>query len=189
MKDMILVSRSSMPDFNSYIDEIKDLWESHWITNMGVKHIQLQKELSKYLNVRYMDLVCNGHMALELAMQSLDLHGEVITTPFTFASTTLAIVRSGLKPVFCDINPYDYTIDTSQIEKLITDKTCAILPVHVYGNVCDTKEIDRIAKKYGLKVIYDAAHAFGVKKDGQGIGSFWRCIHVQYTCNKSISYN
>ena len=172
MKDKIFVSRSSMPEFDVYIEEIKDLWESHWLTNMGVKHKKLQKELSQFLGVEYIDLVCNGHMALELAMQTLKLQGEVITTPFTFASTTLAIIRNGLQPVFCDIDPYTYTIDTTKIENLITERTCAIVPVHVYGNICDVNEIDRIAKKYGLKVIYDAAHAFGVKKDGQGIGAF-----------------
>jgi dTDP-4-amino-4,6-dideoxygalactose transaminase len=105
-------------------------------------------------------------------MQAFDLKGEVITTPFSFASTTHAIVRNGLKPVFCDINPDDYTIDTSKIESLITDKTSAIVPVHVYGNTCNVEEIDRIAKKYGLKVIYDSAHAFGEKYKGIGIGAF-----------------
>lgn len=172
MEERIFVSRSSMPEFQDYIKEIKELWESHWLTNMGVKHIQLEKELKEFLGVEYIGLVCNGHMALELAMQTLNLQGEVITTPFTFASTTLAIIRSGLQPVFCDIDPENYTIDTTKLEQLITERTCAIVPVHVYGNVCDVEKIDRIAKKYGLKVIYDAAHAFGIKKDGRGIGSF-----------------
>ncbi len=172
MEEKILVSRSSMPEFQDYIEEIKELWESHWLTNMGVKHKQLEKELKEFLGVNYINLVCNGHMALELALQMLNLQGEVITTPFTFASTTLAIVRSGLKPVFCDIDPETYTIDTTRLEQLITERTCAIVPVHVYGNICDVDEIDRIAKKYGLKVIYDAAHACGIEKDGRGIGSF-----------------
>jgi dTDP-4-amino-4,6-dideoxygalactose transaminase len=111
-------------------------------------------------------------MSLELTMQALGLKGEVITTPFTFASTTHAIVRNGLTPVFCDIKADDYTIDTDKIESLITDKTSAIVPVHVYGNVCDVEAIENIAKKHGLKVIYDAAHAFGVRYKGQGIGPF-----------------
>lgn len=168
----ILVTRSSMPDYEEYCEEIRELWESRWLTNMGIKHKQLQAELKKYLGVENIDLLTNGHMALELSMQALNLQGEVITTPFTFASTTHAIVRNGLKPVFCDINPVDYTIDTSKIEELITDKTCAIVPVHVYGNICNIEEIERIANKYGLKVIYDAAHTFGVKYKGRGIGSY-----------------
>ena len=118
------------------------------------------------------DLLTNGHMALELSMQALNLHGEVITTPFTFASTTHAIVRNGLKPVFCDVDPVDFTMDVSKLEALITDKTCAIVPVHVYGNVCNVEEIERIAKKYDLKVIYDAAHTFGVRYKGRGVGNF-----------------
>ena len=172
MGDKILVTRSSMPDLNEYVDEIKELWETHWLTNMGVKHQKLQKDLEEYLSVEHIDLLTNGHMALELTLQAMDLQGEVITTPFTFASTTHAIIRNGLKPVFCDINPEDFTMDVSKIEALITDKTCAILPVHVYGNVCNVEEIQRIADKYGLKVIYDAAHTFGERYDNKGIGSF-----------------
>lgn len=172
MKEKILVTRSSMPPMEEYIDEIKDLWDSHWLTNMGVKHKELQKLLKEYLTVENVDLLTNGHMSLELTMQALGLKGEVITTPFTFASTTHAIVRNGLTPVFCDIKADDYTIDTDKIESLITDKTSAIVPVHVYGNVCDVEAIENIAKKHGLKVIYDAAHAFGVRYKGQGIGSF-----------------
>lgn len=170
--EKILVTRSSMPDLEEYIDEIKDLWETHWLTNMGVKHQELQAKLVEYLNVKNVELLTNGHMALELSMQAMNLQGEVITTPFTFASTTHAIVRNGLKPIFCDINPVDFTIDVTKLESLITDKTCAIVPVHVYGNVCNIDEIDRIAKKYGIKVIYDAAHTFGVEYKGKGIGSF-----------------
>lgn len=172
MKEKILVTRSSMPPMEEYIDEIKDLWDSHWLTNMGVKHKELQKLLKEYLTVENVDLLTNGHMSLELTMQALGLKGEVITTPFTFASTTHAIVRNGLTPVFCDIKADDYTIDTDKIESLITDKTSAIVPVHVYGNVCDVEAIENIAKKHGLNVIYDAAHAFGVRYKGQGIGSF-----------------
>ncbi len=168
----INVTRSSMPDFEEYIKEIKPLWESHWLTNMGEKHKQFQAELIKYMEVNNVELLINGHMALELSMQALGLTGEVITTPFTFASTTHAIVRNGLTPVFCDIDPDDFTIDADKIEALITEKTSAIVPVHVYGNVCNIEEIDHIAKKYNLRVIYDAAHCFGVKYKNIGIGNF-----------------
>ena len=172
MEKNILVTRSSMPELDEYVNEIKDIWQSHWLTNMGVKHRTLQDELCKYFNVEHLDLFTNGHMALELTLQALNLQGEVITTPFTFASTTHAIVRNGLTPVFCDINPVDFTMDVNKIESLITDRTCAIMPVHVYGNVCNVEEIERIAKKYELKVIYDAAHTFGVKYKGKSTATF-----------------
>ena len=170
----ILVTRSSMPDFEEYCEEIKELWESHWLTNMGAKHKQLQAELEKLLGVDHVTLYTNGHLALEnvLAAMNFPKGGEVITSPFTFASTTHAIVRNGLVPVFCDVDPSNYTIDVTKIEQLITDKTCAIVPIHVYGNVCDVEEIARIAKKYDLKVIYDAAHAFGVTYKGQSTACF-----------------
>ena len=168
----IFVTRSSMPDFNEYIDEIKDMWDTHWLTNMGPKHRKFQDKLKEYLCVENIELFTNGHMSLELTLQALNLRGEVITTPFTFASTTHAIVRNGLTPVFCDIDPETYTIDVNKIEDLITDRTCAIVPVHVYGNVCDIEAIDRLAKKYGLKVLYDAAHSFGETYKGKGIGTY-----------------
>ena len=172
MNKLIQVTRSSMPNFEDYCQEIKSIWDTHWLTNMGEKHQKLEKELKEYLGVENISLFTNGHIALEYAIEAFNLEGEVITTPFTFASTTHAIVRNGLKPIFCDINPVDYTIDVTKIESLITDKTSAIVPVHVYGNVCDVYEIDRIAKKHNLKVIYDTAHAFGVTVDGIGIGNF-----------------
>lgn len=171
---MINVTRSSMPSFEEYCEEIKELWESHWLTNMGVKHEQLETQLREYLDVPHVTLYTNGHLALENVIAAMDLPagGEVITTPFTFSSTTHAIVRNGLVPVFCDINDVDYTLDVSKIEELITDKTCAIVPVHVYGNICDVDVIQALADKYSLKVIYDAAHAFGVTYKGKGIGNF-----------------
>lgn len=174
MSKEILVTRSSMPEFEEYCEEIKELWESHWLTNMGIKHKQLQRELEEYLNAPHVILYTNGHLALEnvIAAMEFPMGSEVITTPFTFASTTHAIVRNGLVPVFCDINDVDYTIDVEQIEKLITDKTCAIIPVHVYGNLCDVEKIDEIAQKHNLKVIYDAAHAFGVTYKGVGVANF-----------------
>lgn len=172
MEKEIFVTKSSLPPLEDYVNEISDIWESHWLTNMGIKHKTLQSLLKDYLEVENVDLLTNGHMALELSIQALNLQGEIITTPFTFASTTHAIVRNGLTPVFCDINSDDFTIEADKIEALITDRTSAILPVHVYGNVCDVDAIQTIATKYGLKVIYDAAHAFGVKYKGKGIGSF-----------------
>lgn len=172
MKNSILVTKSSMPELNEYIDEISDMWESHWLTNMGPKHKQFQQKLRDYMGVENIDLLTNGHMALEMTLQAMNLQGEVITTPFTFASTTHAIIRNGLTPVFCDIDPVTFTIDTDKLESLVTDRTCAIMPVHVYGNICNIEEIERIAHKYELKVIYDAAHTFGETYRGQGIGSF-----------------
>lgn len=171
-KKKILVTQTSMPPFEEFINEIKDIWDSHWLTNMGPKHNQLESELKSYLNIDNISLFTNGHTALELCLQAMNLSGEVITTPFTFASTTHAIVRNHLEPVFCDIDPITYCIDTTKIEDLITDKTTAIVPVHVYGNICNIEEIERIAQKYGLKVIYDAAHTFGVSYKGKGIGNF-----------------
>ena len=169
---MINVTRSSMPDIEEYIDEIRDIWENHWLTNMGPKHRKLQEKLKEYLGVENVELMTNGHMALELTLQAMNLQGEVITTPFTFASTTHAIVRNGLVPVFFDVDPVTFLIDIEKLESLITDRTCAILPVHVYGNICDMEEIEHIAHKYELKVIYDAAHAFGELYRGQSIGLF-----------------
>lgn len=174
MMDKILVTRSSMPDLEEYVEEIKELWQSHWLTNMGAKHEQFSERLKKYLAIPNISLFCNGHMGLELTIQAMGFPtgSEIITTPFTFASTTHAIVRNELQPVFCDIREDDYTIDASKIERLITDKTVAILPVHVYGNICEVDRIQGIADKYNLKVIYDAAHAFGEKYMGQGVGNF-----------------
>ena len=174
MSNQVLVTRSSMPDFEEYCEEIKKIWESHWLTNMGVEHQTLQKELEKFLACPHVILYTNGHLALEnvIAAMQFPAGSEVITTPFTFASTTHAIVRNGLVPVFCDVNDRDYTMDAEKIEALITDKTVAIVPVHVYGNMCDVERIKEIADKYNLKVIYDAAHAFAVKYKGISSANF-----------------
>lgn len=174
MDEKILVTKSSMPPYEEYIEAIKPLWETHWLTNMGIYHQQLEKELKQYLGVPELSLMVNGHMALELAIQSFDFPegAEVITTPFTFISTTHAIVRNHLKPIFCDIKLKDGTIDENRIEDLITEHTVAIVPVHVYGNICNIVAIQEIADKYNLKVIYDAAHAFGMNYMGKGIGNF-----------------
>lgn len=168
----INVTQSSMPELEAYIEEIKGLWDSKIITNMGTKHKALQLHLMDFFDGSLVRLFTNGHLALESIIEAMDLRGEVITTPFTFASTTHAIVRRGLKPVFCDINYENYTMDVDKIEGLITEHTSAIIPVHVYGHICNVAEIQRLAQKYSLKVIYDAAHAFGVKVDGKSISSY-----------------
>ncbi len=170
----INVTRSSMPSFEEYAEEIRELWDTRWLTNMGSKHEELQRSLEEYLGVPHVILYTNGHLALENAIAAMDLPrgGEVITTPFTFVSTTHAISRNGLVPVFCDINDRDYTIDADRIESLITEKTVAIVPVHVYGNVCDVEKIAEIAKKHHLKVVYDAAHAFAVRYKGVSTANF-----------------
>jgi dTDP-4-amino-4,6-dideoxygalactose transaminase len=163
-----------MPTFEEYCEEIKGLWETHWLTNMGAKHKRLETDLLAYLGSDHVKLYCNGHLALEniLEAYAFPKGSEVITTPFTFASTTHSIVRSGLTPVMCDINPVDYTIDVDKIEELITDNTVAIMPVHVYGNLCDVERVKAIADKHNLKVIYDAAHAFAVTFNGVSSANF-----------------
>lgn len=180
----INVTQSSMPSFEEYVEEIRSLWETRWLTNMGAKHKKLEEELCKYLQVPHISLMVNGHMALEMVLQAFNLSGEVITTPFTFASTTHAIVRNGLVPIFCDIRDDDYTIDVSKIESLISERTSAIVPVHVYGNMCDVEAIDRIAEKYNIKVVYDAAHTFGVTYKGKGAASFGDASMLSFHATK-----
>lgn len=169
MPEKIMVTRPFYPDrktFDKYVDEI---WNNKWLTNQGPLHDRFSQELKEYLSVDNLTLTVNGHIALEVALRGLRVHGEVITTPFTFASTTHAIALCGLTPVFCDIRESDLTMDPDCIEALITDKTEAILPVHVYGHPCDTERIEKIATKHNLKILYDAAHAFGVKKKGESL--------------------
>lgn len=170
--DKIFVTKPSLPEFEEYINEIKYIWESNILTNFGDIHNKLLEQLKKYLSVPNVSLFTNGHIALTSALKALGKKGEVITTPFTFVSTTLAIVDAGLTPVFCDIDPENYTIDVNVIESLITSDTVAILPVHVYGNICNVSRIEEIAKKYDLKVIYDAAHCFGIEHEGKAIGCY-----------------
>lgn len=197
MSQEIYVTRSSMPKIEEFTKAIQPLWNSGILTNMGTYHNKLERKLKKCLGVDHLSLFCNGHMSLEIAIQALGLTGEVITTPFTFISTTHAIVRNNLTPVFCDIDPISYVMDASKIESLITEKTSAIIPVHVYGNVCDVEAIKRIAEKYNLKVIYDAAHAFGVKQKGIPIASFGDASILSFHATKvfntieggAIAYN
>ena len=168
----INVTRSVLPPLEEYMNEISSLWDSRWLTNMGEKHQTLERMLQEYFHAPNVTLFTNGHLALEGALSAFGLTGEVITTPFTFTSTTHAIVRNGLRPVFCDVDPETYTLDPAKLEALITPETSAIVPVHVYGTLCDVEAIEAVAKKHGLKVIYDAAHAFGVKKNGVSAACF-----------------
>lgn len=168
----IFVTCPSLPPLEEYVQEISTIWDTGIMTHTGPKHVELQRLLENYFSVENVALFANGHLALELGLEALGVTGEVITTPFTFASTTQAILRRGLKPVFCDIDPINYTIDCNKIEELITDQTTAIVPVHVYGNICDVEKIQKIANQYHLKVIYDAAHAFGEIYKGRNVAQF-----------------
>ena len=165
----ITVTAPLLPDLDEFNVLLKEIWESRWITNNGSFHIQLEKELAAYLKVPYISLFTNGTLPLLTALQALHVSGEVITTPYSFVATTHSIWWNGCKPVFVDIDPATGNIDPDAIEAAITNKTTAIMPVHVYGKPCDVKRIQAIADKYGLKVIYDAAHAFGVEVDGESI--------------------
>ena len=159
---MTNVTRSFLPPMAEYMAELAPLWESRWLTNNGSIHRKFEAELRDYLDCPHVTLFANGHLALETVLEAMGLQGEVITTPFTFASTAHAIARTGLTPIFCDIEDTFCTLDPGKLEALITEKTCAIVPVHVYGNLCDHAAIQAIADRHGLKVIYDAAHALGV---------------------------
>lgn len=170
--ERINVTKSSMPSFEEYIEALRPVWESRWLSNRGQASIQFEEALRRYLGCDNIWLFANGHVALEVTLQSLNLDGEVITTPYTHCSTTHSIVRNGLKPVFVDVKEDNYTIDPELIEQAITEKTVAIVATHVYGFLCDVKAIEKIAQKHGMKVIYDAAHAFGVTLDGVGAANF-----------------
>lgn len=166
---LITVTAPLLPDLEEFNGLLKQIWESKWVTNNGDFHKQLEKELAAYLKVPYVSLFTNGTLPLITALQALRITGEVITTPYSFVATTHSLWWNGIKPVFVDIDPATGNLDPDKIEAAITPKTTAIMPVHVYGKPCDTKRIKEIADKYGLKVIYDAAHAFGVEVDGRSI--------------------
>ena len=165
----ITVTSPLLPDVNEFTALIKEIWDSKWITNNGRFHQQLEKELASYLKVPYISLFTNGTLPLITALQALRITGEVITTPYSFVATTHSLWWNGIKPVFVDVDPNTCNIDPTKIEAAITPKTTAIMPVHCYGKPCDVKGIQEVADKYGLKVIYDAAHAFGVEVDGVSI--------------------
>lgn len=165
----VYVTKTYLPEFQKYVEKIKVLWEEGIVTNHG-KYVQiLEQRLKDYLGVKYLVLTANGTLALQLAYKLLGLKGEVITTPFSFVATTSSLVWEGLKPVFADIEPESLTIDPKEIERKITKETSAIVPVHVYGNACNMEQIDSIAKRHNLNVIYDAAHCFGVRYKGESI--------------------
>ena len=172
MNQEIFVTKPYLPPFEEYVTYLKDVWDTHTLTNMGTYTRKFMEELQEFLSVEYCMPMSSGHMALEMMLEAMELSGEVITTPFTFASTTHAIVRNGLTPVFCDIREDDCTIDYEQIEALITDKTTAIVPVHIYGIPCHVERIQDIARRHNLKVIYDAAHAFGETINKNPIASY-----------------
>ena len=166
---LITVTSPLLPDLDEFVDSLKDIWDKRWITNNGEYHQCLEKALSDYLKVPYVSLFTNGTLPLITALQALRITGEVITTPYSFVATTHALWWNGVKPVFVDIDPATGNLDPEKIEAAITPQTTAIMPVHVYGQPCRTDEIQAIADKYGLKVIYDAAHAFGVEVNGESI--------------------
>ncbi len=168
----LYVTRPSLPPLEEFIEVLKDIWDSRTLTNNGPYHERFERALAEYLGVRHVSLFANGTLALITALQALRITGEVITTPFSFVATTHALHWNGIVPVFCDIEPEFCTMDVNRIESLITPKTTAILAVHVYGNPCDVEKIGEIADIYGLKVIYDACHAFGVSIDGDSILNF-----------------
>ena len=167
--DIITVTSPLLPNLDEFHEMLKEIWDSKWITNNGSFHKQLEKALAEYLKVPYISLFTNGTLPLLTALQALRITGEVITTPYSFVATTHSIWWNGCKPVFVDIDPATGNIDPDKIEAAITPKTTAIMPVHVYGKPCNTKRIKEIADKYGLKIIYDAAHAFGVEVNGESV--------------------
>ena len=168
-KNIITVTSPLLPNLDEFTESLKEIWESKWITNNGQFHQKLEAALAEYLKVPYVSLFTNGTLPLLTALQALRITGEVITTPYSFVATTHALWWNGIKPVFVDIDPSTGNIDPQKIEAAITPRTTAILPVHVYGKPCDTEAIQAIADKYGLKVIYDAAHAFGVEVNGESL--------------------
>ena len=165
----IFVTSPSLPPLEEFIPYLQKIWDNKWLTNNGEFHREFEAKLAEYLGVKYVSLFTNGMIALQIGMQALRITGEVITTPFTFVATTHAIHWNNCTPVFCDIEPETFTLDPAKVESLITPRTTAIMPVHVYGNPCKVEELKQIADTYGLKLFYDAAHVFGVKKDNASI--------------------
>jgi len=172
MENRILVTQPALPPLDEFVESLKEIWDSKWLTNNGKFHQELEKALAEYLGVKYISLFANGTLALISALQVMRITGEVITTPYTFVATTHALHWNGIKPIFVDVDPVYGNLDPVKIEAAITPKTTAIVPVHVYGNPADVERIQEIADTYGLKVIYDAAHAFGVNYKGQSLLNF-----------------
>ncbi len=183
----ILVTQPSLPPLEEFIPLLKDIWASKWLTNNGKYHQQFEKQLAEFLGVKYISIFANGTLALITALQQLRITGEVITTPYSFVATTHALWWNGIKPVFVDIEQEHCNLDPKKIEAAITTKTTAIVPVHVYGNPCDNEKIQKIADKYGLKVIYDAAHAFGVEKNGKSILDYGDLSVLSFHATKTFN--
>jgi dTDP-4-amino-4,6-dideoxygalactose transaminase len=187
MSKKIFVTQPNLPPLEEFNEYLKKIWDNKILTNNGEFHQELEKELCKYLGVKYISLFSNGTLALITALQTLKITGEVITTPYSFVATTHSLWWNNIKPVFVDINPVNFNMDPDKIEAAITPKTTAILPVHVYGNPCDIDRIQKIADTYGLKVIYDAAHAFGVKINGNSVLNFGDLSILSFHATKVYS--
>lgn len=184
---MINVTKADLPPLKKYYQYLKKIWKSAWLTNNGEFVLLLEKKLKKFLHVKYMSLLTNGTLALQLAIKALDLKGEIITTPFTFAATSTSILWEGCIPVFSDIDEDTYNIDPLDVENKITKKTCAILAVHVYGNPCDVEKLSKIANKYKLKLIYDAAHAFAVEYKDNSILTYGDLSILSFHATKTFN--
>ena len=187
MSEKIFVTSPSLPPLDEFIPYLEKIWESKWLTNNGQFHKAFEAALTEYLGVKYVSLFTNGMIALQIGMQALRITGEVITTPFTFVATTHAIHWNNCKPVFCDIEPETYTMDPAKAEALITPQTTALMPVHVYGNPCNHAELKRIADTYGLKLFYDAAHVFGVQKDGVSLCNWGDLSMLSFHATKAFN--
>jgi dTDP-4-amino-4,6-dideoxygalactose transaminase len=186
-KDPVYVTRPALPPLNEFVEYLEKIWDSQILTNNGPFHQQFEKELAEYLGAKYLSVFSNGTLALVTALQALRITGEVITTPFSFVATTHSLWWNNIKPVFVDIEPEYFNIDPEKIEAAITPQTTAIMPVHVYGNPCKVDEIQRIADTYGLKVIYDAAHAFGVTVNGNSILNYGDLSILSFHATKTFN--
>jgi dTDP-4-amino-4,6-dideoxygalactose transaminase len=183
----IYVTEPALPPLDEFVPYLEKIWESKWLTNAGPFHHQLEEELAAYLGVKHLALFTNATIALVTALQALRISGEVITTPYSFVATAHSLVWNGIKPVFVDIDPHTFNLDPKKIEAAITPQTTAIFPVHVYGTPCDVDEIQRIADTYGLKVIYDAAHAFGVRTQGQSVLNYGDLSVLSFHATKAFN--
>ncbi len=183
-KKPIYVTSPSLPKLDDFIPYLKEIWENKWLTNNGAFHRQFEEALAEYLGVKYVSLFTNGMIALQVGLQALRITGEVITTPFTFVATTHSIHWNNCKPVFCDIEPETFTMDPDKVEALITPQTTALMPVHVYGNPCNHEKLQKIADTYGLKLFYDAAHVFGVKKEGVSVCNWGNLSMLSFHATK-----
>lgn len=187
MSEIITVTSPLIPPLEEFTPYLEDIWRRKWLTNNGHYHVMLERELERYLNVEHLSLFSNGTLALITALQALKITGEVITTPYSFVATSHSLWWNGIKPVFADIDPVTMNLDPEKIGGLITESTTAIMPVHVYGNPCDNERIAEIARRHNLKVIYDAAHAFGVTKDGMSVLNWGDLSILSFHATKTYS--